>query len=361
MLPPPGKRERAAAGRRLGTVPIVAAALSVWTLLLAYFSYTQHASAGGGAASVLGSCSPACAALATPVVGPDKYVNASTASLFMKGLSHLPFHGDLARNDYAAWNSAALSAIQRAAGVFGAVGEIGVHHGFYFIALALTARKGEPLFALDLFQAQQSKNLDKSGFGDRKIFLHNVATVGIPPEAVAIHEGLSTDLSDAQMCQKVGARFRFLSIDGGHTKDIVLNDMKFAECCLVDGGIAAMDDYSNMFWPGVLEGASAYFDRYGSASRLAPLMMHGNKLYVTTKTHHARYLKAVTGMKFWDAACKSDVFVHQGKHICMEAPGVNTGNAYKQVIGGHGVAIAEHRLFDVGMASALWKDSLDKC
>lgn len=94
-----------------------------------------------------------------------------------------------------------------------------VHAGFYFISLALTARKGEPLFALDLF-GQQSKNLDKSGNGDRNIFLHNVAAVGIKPETVVIHEGLSTDLSDAQMCQKVGARFRFLSIDGGHTKDI---------------------------------------------------------------------------------------------------------------------------------------------
>lgn len=55
------------------------------------------------------------------------------------------------------------------------------------------------------------------------------------------------------------------------------------------------DDYSNMFWPGVLEGVSAYFDRYGSVSRLAPFMLHGNKLYITTKTHHARYCGAHQG------------------------------------------------------------------
>lgn len=75
----------------------------------------------------------------------------------------------------------------------------------------------------------------------------------------------------------------------------------------------------------------------------------------------ARYVKAVTGMKFWDTACKSDVYVIEGKKICIEAPGVNSGNAFKQVIGGHGVAIAEHRLFDEGMSKALWKDSLDAC
>lgn len=38
----------------------------------------------------------------------------------------------------------------------------------------------------------------------------------------------------------------------------------------------------------------SYFDRHGANSRLAPFLLHANKLYVTTRSHHKRYLDAVT-------------------------------------------------------------------
>lgn len=101
--------------------------------------------------------------------------------------------------------------------------------------------------------------------------------------------------------------------------------------------------------------------RYGNQSRLAPFFMHGNKLYITTKTHHKQYLDAVTSMKFWDAACESDVYVHEGKRICIEAPGVNTGNEFKFKLGGHAIAVAEFRTFNAEKAKALWKESVQNC
>lgn len=112
--------------------------------------------------------------------------------------------------------------------------------GFYFMSLAVTARVGEPFFVLDLFESGQHKNIDQSGNGNKGIFLHNIRTLGVPEDKVVIHEGSSTEMPVQQLCTEFGTGFRFLSIDGGHAKDIVLNDLAFAECCLVDGGIASM-------------------------------------------------------------------------------------------------------------------------
>ncbi len=108
------------------------------------------------------------------------------------------------------------------------------------MSLAITARVGEPFFVLDLFEAGQHKNIDQSGNGNKGIFLHNIRTLGVPEDKVVIHEGSSTEMPAQQLCTEFGTGFRFLSIDGGHAKDIVINDLAFAECCLVDGGIASM-------------------------------------------------------------------------------------------------------------------------
>ncbi|KAG2439997.1 hypothetical protein HXX76_004114 [Chlamydomonas incerta] len=256
------------------------------------------------------------------------------------------------------WATALLSSIQRAAGVYGAAGEIGVHHGYFWMSVALTARVGEKLFALDLFERNQDKNVDASGGGNMGIFKHNARTLGFPEQDIVIVEGMSSSITPGQLCSKIGYGFRFLSIDGGHTKEILLNDMKFAECCLQDGGIAALDDYSNAFWPGVHEGIVSYFDRHGAASRLAPFLLHANKLYVTTRSHHKRYLDAVTSQPFWRNACRSTV---GGAGVCIEAPGVNGGNLWKFQLGGHALAVAEFREFDQAQALTLWKDVINKC
>jgi hypothetical protein len=46
--------------------------------------------------------------------------------------------------------------------VFGAVGEIGVHHGKFFMPIAGYALQEESAVALDLFE-DQSQNFDGSG------------------------------------------------------------------------------------------------------------------------------------------------------------------------------------------------------
>jgi hypothetical protein len=56
----------------------------------------------------------------------------------------------------------ALTAKQHELGLYGAVGEIGVHHGKFLIPIIGNALAGEPAVALDLFE-DQSGNVDTSG------------------------------------------------------------------------------------------------------------------------------------------------------------------------------------------------------
>lgn len=104
-----------------------------------------------------------------------------------------------------------------------------MHHGAYFLSLALTARRDEQLWALDIFE-EQGKNVDHSGKGDFGIFSENVKAIGIDAKDILVTKKASTEFNVSDLCDFVPQRFRFLSIDGGHTREIVYNDLKFAEC-----------------------------------------------------------------------------------------------------------------------------------
>ncbi|KAG2486225.1 hypothetical protein HYH03_015050 [Edaphochlamys debaryana] len=283
----------------------------------------------------------------------------------MDSFKSLGFQGSVERNEQAAWMASVLTSFQRRHNVFGAVAEIGVHHGFYFLSIALTARVGEPLLALDLF-ADQHKNVDGSGNGDQGIFRSNLQLAGFPAEAIKTLQGASTDVSADTFCSALGPSMgiRFFSIDGGHTKEIVMNDLVFAEHALVEGGIVAADDYSNLYWPGVVDGVGAYFERNAATTRLAPFLLHNNKLYITTKSHHDLYLEAVHSMSFWNAACiHTDTETGEHRQSCYEGAGPGeTGQANNRFrIGGAAVGIAEFRKFDVEKAKALWKEAWPQC
>lgn len=80
--------------------------------------------------------------------------------------------------------------------VFGAIGEIGVHHGKLTCYLYLMRRYREQiLFAVDVF-ANQSLNKDGSGHGQKDIFLRNIAAYAhLDPTEVTIYSGSSLDLN----------------------------------------------------------------------------------------------------------------------------------------------------------------------
>jgi methyltransferase family protein len=177
-----------------------------------------------------------------------------------------------------------LDSAQRGRGMSGAVAEIGVHRGQLFIGLQLLQRVGERSVAVDVF-GDQELNVDKSGNGDIDKFLRNVQ-VWSSPDGLVIHQGDSTRLHGSDLRDLAGANIRLFSVDGGHTEQIVMSDMKLAEETLADGGIVIADDVFNQQWPGVAVGTLRYLDE---GANLAPFFIGFNKVFFTQPEHCAYY------------------------------------------------------------------------
>lgn len=179
---------------------------------------------------------------------------------------------------------------QRNAGVWGASGEIGVHHGRFTAPIFGFSSLGETLWAADLFGAQ-GENVDKSGKGNLDAFQKNLDSVGVGKKAGAIiAEQNSLRLTSEQLMRDVPGGFRMLSVDGGHTHDTTLSDLLLACEVMVDGGIVILDDFVHPFWLGVATGA---MEAMRSQDRLVPFLWSANKLFLTTASHHERYLKSL--------------------------------------------------------------------
>lgn len=191
---------------------------------------------------------------------------------------------------------AKLAELQRQAGIKGAAAEIGVHHGRLFILLHL-AGSGEKDLAIDVFSDQQL-NLDRSGNGNLERFLQNVRQFGGKPEAIEILQKSSLDVSVADIRARVQPVTLF-SVDGGHTAQCALNDLKLADGALHEAGVVILDDFFNEAWPEVCLGAIDYLR--DPASRLRPFAITPNKLYLCARAHNAFYRTQLQKSFHWRA------------------------------------------------------------
>lgn len=203
------------------------------------------------------------------------------------------------------WASPALFArvmlidkLQQQLEIVGHIGEIGVHHGKLFVMLYLLRRSGEKGIAIDLFE-EQDLNVDKSGKGDRGIFVDNVRNLAGDTSQLEVLATDSMKISGADVCGLVGGKLRLLSIDGGHLKSIVSHDLLTATGCLTDGGVVLVDDYLNPEFPGVTEGTLAFLTKNQD---LRPFCVSRQKLYLTTKGYEETYARLLyeeeTGRSF---------------------------------------------------------------
>ncbi|MEK9971087.1 MAG: class I SAM-dependent methyltransferase [Ferrovibrio sp.] len=166
--------------------------------------------------------------------------------------------------------------LQLEAGVEGAVGEIGVHHGKLFLLLALGRRPGEAAFAIDVFD-DQHLNTDASGAGDRAVFLANARHwLGDAATQLDVIQRSSLEVEPDEVLKRNGP-VRILSIDGGHTEDCVINDLELARALLASKGVVILDDHFNEFWPGVSSGVGRYLQ--GPRAELRPFAITPNKTY----------------------------------------------------------------------------------
>lgn len=180
---------------------------------------------------------------------------------------------------------AALSMHQNELGIQGAVAEIGVHHGKLFFVLYLTTKPDESALAIDVFGAQHL-NIDKSGCGNKAVFLKHASRWSPGLDGLKIVEGSSLDLSPAQVLGAVG-RVRLFSIDGSHTEVATTNDLRLADAVLTDDGVVIVDDCFNEFWPEV---STALFKFLMSGdSTLTPFAITPGKILLARQAAVARY------------------------------------------------------------------------
>ncbi|HUL95339.1 MAG TPA: class I SAM-dependent methyltransferase [Usitatibacter sp.] len=186
-------------------------------------------------------------------------------------------------NDEAALLTACLVRSQREARLSGPVLEIGVFKGKYLSVLYMLAEPGEAVVGVDLF----------IGASNTQAVIEEVqanvakACGGASRLKLLVADSLKT--SAAALRELAGnSPLRFISVDGGHTREVVRNDMALAYSLLQPGGIIALDDAFNHTTPGVIEGTAEFFLR--SAPALAPFAHCYNKLFLTTPDHHRRYL-----------------------------------------------------------------------
>ena len=183
-----------------------------------------------------------------------------------------------------------LSQIQHSSGIYGSVGEFGVHHGRYTGCLFLGATANEDLVVGDIFE-QQDKNVDGSGFGDKRMFMQGLTTYGLSEsDLFLVHTG-STDEIPFDWSSSAGfTPFRMFSVDAGHTAALTFNDLEIAFCNLLQGGIVVLDDIFHPHWVGVTEGLLDFFLLGAEQGHVFPFLFCDSKLYMTnTREHHAIY------------------------------------------------------------------------
>ena len=187
-------------------------------------------------------------------------------------------------------------------GMRGDVLEVGVHHGRLFLLLALCTVEGERAVAVDLFE-DQHLNDSLSGRGDREILERNIRRYA-PEATVEILRANSMDLGQEFIKSHLG--LRFISIDGGHTREIACNDLKLAEQLLASGGIVALDDIYRTDWSGVTAGLHKY---YMDGGRLIPFALTPNKALFTLDHEYLKDYQIMLTKDFSDVL--SRVWAHR--------------------------------------------------
>lgn len=182
-----------------------------------------------------------------------------------------------------AYISAVLAQIQARNGYGGNIIEIGVYHGKHLAGLATSLRPNEKAIAVDIFE-DQDLNKDMATYADggfdsalrnltQDAFTKNMSAY-CPSGDVLIFKRSSLEIR-ANDLMPDGQKARFFSVDGGHTREVLLNDLRLAEDTLAPHGIVSIDDIMSEEWPGVITGTVQYFD---GDTNLRPVAFIANKL-----------------------------------------------------------------------------------
>lgn len=173
--------------------------------------------------------------------------------------------------------------IQKSNGIAGDIFEIGVHHGRSAIMLGFMAQTEQETFGVcDVFD-DQSRNVSKSGSGNRAVFEGHMKAFFHNRLDMRIFSGLSSDIS----AQDIGTHHRFFHIDGGHDPDEAFNDLQLAAASTISEGVIVVDDPLRPEWPGVSEAVLRFLL---SRTEFCAIIMGFNKMVLTRRAYASHYV-----------------------------------------------------------------------
>jgi len=178
----------------------------------------------------------------------------------------------------------------------GGVLELGVHLGKMFIAMNMTVEQGES-YAVDVFDDLDEYNVSHSGGnvgGQIHKFRHNVETYdrrwnGFNVQVITEDTMLLTNDHFS------GSMFKLISVDAGHHKPHVMNDLRLSESLLTRDGVVIVDDWMSAEWCGVTEGTIQYLKEERG---LVPFMSYHHKLYLCRYNAYHKWMDAVSRLGF---------------------------------------------------------------
>ena len=186
--------------------------------------------------------------------------------------------------------------------ISGNIAEIGVFHGKLLILLCHGLRKGETVFAIDVFNTQPDiqglkTKADYNRFSSDNLLI-NLDANKINTENVKLVTSNSQDLFGSDLVKEFGgANIRLFSIDGDHSRDGVRHDLNLAAATIADGGVILADDLFNTICPSLTEGIIDFFreDNEGRLEPIAIVAANGpvnsgsNKLIISDSESAMRY------------------------------------------------------------------------
>jgi len=190
----------------------------------------------------------------------------------------------------------AVGDIQTSNKISGSVGEIGVWKGRLFILLYLLLHQNEKAFSIDIFdQNYLSKDRPNPKPNPElnqllEMFLDNVRKHAGSPEDIHTIRASSDNVVAEDILSTVG-KIRLFSIDGGHTKEMVINDLELAASTLCEQGVVILDDCFKPEWPGVTNGLHEFlFKKTGS---FVPFAISLNKVFLCKPSAAAMYRESL--------------------------------------------------------------------
>lgn len=165
---------------------------------------------------------------------------------------------------------ALLNEWQQTVSVQGNIAEIGVYKGKSLVLLALLAREGETIYAMDLFE------------GDLLPATKNAVSRFVPnkkQEQILYFKEDSANYTLDYLRENFPEPLRFLHIDAGHEHHEVLHTLTLLSPLVADAGVIMMDDYQDREFPGV--GSAVLEFCYGdNRSNFVPFLVGANKMYL---------------------------------------------------------------------------------